>query len=294
LTTCKRLEKAAAALPELAPMHPPVRIVFRPLMSRTPALPAADTAPRSSLRRLTGRAAALAALVAVALGSAGCSVKGADNANVIVGKQQFVAKCGSCHTLARAEAKGVIGPNLDEAFRASLSEGASRSTVRGVVEKQIEIPNPHGAMPKDLVTGGTARDVAAYVAQVVDKPGKDTGLLATAVQAPGAGKPAVEKNGKLSIPASPTGQLAYATNKAVGEAGPAIVEMPNASGVDHNLALETGEGGATPKGTTIAATPVIAKGTAKIKVTLKPGAYTFFCEVPGHRQAGMYGTLTVK
>jgi mono/diheme cytochrome c family protein len=263
-------------------------------MSPRKAPPATDTAPRSSLRGLTARAAALAALAAVALGTAGCSVKGADNANLIVGKQQFVAKCGSCHTLARADTKGVIGPNLDEAFRASLMEGASRSTVRGVVEKQIEIPNLRGAMPKDLVTGKTAKDVAAYVAQVVDKPGKDSGLLATAVQAPGAGKPAVEKNGKLSIPASPTGQLAYVTNKAVGKGGPANIEMPNQSGVDHNLALETGEGGATPKGAAIAATPVIAKGVAKVKVTLKPGAYTFFCEVPGHRQAGMYGTLTVK
>ena len=29
-------------------------------------------------------------------------------------------------------------------------------------------------------------------------------------------------------------------------------------------------------------------------VKLKPGTYTFFCQAPGHRAAGMYGTMTVK
>jgi mono/diheme cytochrome c family protein len=262
-------------------------------MRRKHASTAADTAA-SGRRPLLVRAVVPSALVAVALATSGCSVKGGDNANLISGKKAFVAKCGSCHTLARAETKGVVGPNLDEAFYASLKEGASRDTVRGVVEKQIEIPNPEGAMPKDLVSGSTAKDVAAYVAGSVSKSGKDSGLLASAVKAPGSGKPAEEKGGKLSIPANAQGQLAYETNKATAKVGAVTLEMPNMSGVDHNLAVETGEGGATPKGGKVGATPIIAKGTAKVTVTLKPGVYTFFCEVPGHRPAGMYGTLTVK
>jgi plastocyanin len=233
-------------------------------------------------------------LAAVALVSAGCSAKGADNANVIVGKQAFVAKCGSCHTLARANTKGIVGPNLDEAFRAGLSEGLQRNTVRGVVETQIQIPNPEGAMPKDLARGATLKDIATYVAQAVDLPGKDSGLLASAVEAPGAGKPAVEKNGKLQIPASPTGQLAYVTNKAIAKPGGVTIEMPNMSGVSHNIALEPGAHGATPGGPVIGASPFTAKGTATVNVSVKPGTYTFFCQAPGHRAAGMYGTLTVK
>jgi plastocyanin len=262
-------------------------------MSRTQGLTDREPA-RGSSSRLAARLVALLALGALALGATGCSVKGADSANLIVGKQQFVSKCGSCHTLGRAETKGVVGPDLDEAFRASLAEGANRDTVRGVVEKQIQIPNPEGAMPKNLVSGSAAKDVSAYVAQSVAKSGKDSGLLATAVQAPGAGKPAVEKSGKLSIAASPSGQLAYVTNKATGTPGSVTVEMPNMSGVSHNIAIETGEGGATPKGSKIGASAFTTKTTATVNVSLKAGTYTFFCEAPGHRQAGMFGTLTVK
>ena len=248
---------------------------------------------RAVLARRAGVAAALAAVAVAAAGCAG-TVKGSDDVNEINGKIAFVAKCGSCHTLERAGTKGVVGPDLDEAFRASINEGLQRSTVRGVVEEQIKIPNPEGAMPKDLVKGQTARDVAAYVSQVAARPGKDTGLLATAVEAPGSGKPAVEKGGKLSIAASPSGQLAYVSNKASATAGPVTIEMPNMSGVSHNIAIETGEGGASPKGTKIGASSFTTKGTASVQVTLKAGTYTFFCEAPGHRAAGMYGTLTVK
>jgi plastocyanin len=241
------------------------------------------------MRALALRAGGAAVMGALALGAAGCSVKAEDNANLILGKQQFVAKCGSCHTLARAATKGSIGPNLDEAFRTDLREGLRRSTIRGVVEAQIEIPNPEGAMPKDLVKGSVRRDVAAYVAQSVARSGQDAGLLATAVAPAGAGAPAAEKAGKLSIEASPTGQLAYVTNKASASAGPVTVEMPNKSGVSHNIAIQQGTSGAV-----LGASTFTANGSASVKVTLKPGTYTFFCQVPGHRQAGMLGTLTVK
>ncbi len=257
-----------------------------------PQAPRRSTRPRG--RRSAARAAGPALLAGFALAVSGCSVKGADDANLIVGKQQFVAKCGSCHTLAHAGTKGTVGPNLDEAFRASVAEGLKRSTIRGVVEDQVKIPNPEGAMPKDLASGATLRDIAAYVSTVAAAPGADTGLLASAVEAPGAGKPAVEKAGKLQIAASPTGQLAYVTNKATASAGPVTIEMPNMSGVSHNIAIETGEGGATPKGTKIGASEFVSKGTAKVSVSLKPGTYTYFCEAPGHRAAGMFGTITVK
>jgi plastocyanin len=261
-----------------------------------PKIPA-ESAVRRAFERRPARVragASACALGALALAAGGCSVKGGDNPNLIRGKQAFVAKCGACHTLARANTKGIVGPNLDAAFERGLAEGEGRSSLRGVVEAQIEFPNPEGAMPKDLVTGALRRDVAAYVEESAAKPGKDTGLLASAVPAPGAGKPAVESGGKLAIDANPEGQLAYTSATASGKAGPVTITMANMSGVSHNIAIELGSGGATAKGAPLAASSFISKGTTSISVNLKPGAYTFFCQVPGHRAAGMYGTLTVK
>jgi plastocyanin len=40
-------------------------------------------------------------------------------------------------------------------------------------------------------------------------------------------------------------------------------------------------------------TPIFVKGTKSFKATLPAGTYTFYCSVPGHRQAGMEGKLTI-
>jgi plastocyanin len=234
-------------------------------------------------------------LAACLLAASGCSATMSENANLILGKQQFVAKCGSCHALARANTKGSVGPNLDEAFRVAVDEAHGRSEIRGVVEHQIVFPNPEGVMPKELVHGAAVQNVASYVAAAAAKPGSDTGLLASAVPLPGAGKPAVEKGGVLEIPANPEGQLAYQASKATASAGSVTFTMSNMSGVTHNIAVEEGAGGATPAGKPVlGASALIAKGSTSVTVKLKPGSYTFFCQVPGHRAAGMFGTVTVK
>jgi plastocyanin len=263
-------------------------------MSHVPTPPTSTAAApqrpagRGLFRRGAGTAAGLA-LAALALSACSAVKKSNGEANLIAGKQQFVAKCGSCHTLARANTKGVVGPNLDEAFRNGVNEAHGRTAIRGVVEYQVSYPNKTGVMPAKLASGTTLSDIAAYVAEAAARPGSDTGLLAAAVAAPGAGKPAVEKAGKLELEANPQGQLAYNTSKAAATAGPVTISMKNMSGVTHNLAVQSGTSGPV-----LGATPIQTKGTASITVTLKPGTYTYFCQVPGHRAAGMLGTLTVK
>jgi plastocyanin len=243
--------------------------------------------------RLTSRLLALPACAALAVGLAACSDNAAPkDADLVAGKKAFVQKCGSCHTLGRAGTKGSQGPNLDEAFREALKEGFGRDTVRGIVRHQIyhpaKVPQKSPSyMPPQLVGGKLAENVAAYVATSVALPGKDSGLLASAVQPAGAGKPVAESGGKLEIPADPNGQLAYLTKVATATAGKVTVESKNASSTPHDIVVEGA--GVKAQGKTVQGGAV-----SSVSVSLKAGKYTFYCSLPGHRAAGMEGTITVK
>ncbi len=238
----------------------------------------------------------VAGAAAVAFAASGCELKddGADLAN---GKAAFVEKCGACHVLERAGTTGVSGPNLDAAFGRSLAEGFGRNTVEGVVLRQIEQPNTTrqvdpqtgklaASMPADLVTGETAEDVAAYVAFASSKTGEDEGRLADIGVKKAEGTAKVE-NGTLNIPAAESGALAYEFASAEAAPGSVKITSPNESTVPHNIALEGG--GLNEIG------PVVqGGGVSEITAELKAGEYTFYCSVPGHREGGMLGKLTVK
>jgi plastocyanin len=228
-------------------------------------------------------AVAAAAVMLVVLG--GCRVKETPG-NAANGKKLFVAKCGSCHTLRRANTNGLTGPNLDAAFAQDRSDGIPSSTIRGLVNAQILHPNREGVMPAKLVTGGDAYDVATYVSQAAAKPGQDTGLLA-AIGATAKKKTAAEQNGKLEIPTDPSGQLAYLVSSATAKAGRITINSTNKSTVPHDIAIEGP--GANARGRVVA-----NGGTSSISVALTPGTYTFYCSVDAHRQAGMVGKITVK
>jgi mono/diheme cytochrome c family protein len=102
----------------------------------------------------------------------GCGASSAiDSADTAAGKTKFVGACGGCHTLADAGTKGVVGPNLDDAFRESRQNGFKETEFFGVVKRWIAIapqaPRPGSypqAMPQNLVVGQDADNVAAYVA----------------------------------------------------------------------------------------------------------------------------------
>jgi plastocyanin len=92
----------------------------------------------------------------------------------------------------------------------------------------------------------------------------------------------------LSFEADPDGELAYTTTSATAKAGKVTVDFTNPQALTHDVAIESSSGDEVGK------TELIASGSDSATVDLKPGTYTFYCSVPGHREAGMEGTLTVK
>jgi plastocyanin len=222
------------------------------------------------------------ALALFVAGSVALSACGRDNADLVAGKTLFVNKCGACHTLARANTKGIQGPNLDHAFADDRAVGMNAKTIRGVVSHQIGYPRRGSIMPAKLVTGAAADSVAAYVGYAAGKPGKDTGPLAAAGQPKTSAKPAIAQAGKLTIPA--IDGTAFEFTKAEAKPGSITFVMPNKSPIQHNIALKNGPAGKI----------VQQGGVSTFTADLKAGTYIFYCQVPGHEQAGMKGTLTVK
>lgn len=92
----------------------------------------------------------------------------------------------------------------------------------------------------------------------------------------------------LEFEADPEGALAYTTTEADAKAGQVEVEFNNPQALTHDVAIEDSSG------EVVGQTELIDSGSDSTTVNLKPGTYTFFCTVPGHREAGMEGTLTVK
>jgi len=93
----------------------------------------------------------------------------------------------------------------------------------------------------------------------------------------------------LAVEADPGGQLAYTTDKLSAKAGNVTIDFKNPQALTHDVAVEDSSGAEVGK------TELIAESeTTAVLENLKPGTYTYFCTVPGHREAGMEGTLTVK
>jgi mono/diheme cytochrome c family protein len=85
--------------------------------------------------------------------------------NLETGKDLFVTNCGACHTLAAAGTDGVVGPNLDELLAPPTAAAPDPATIKPRVLSAIE-NGVAGRMPKGVLSGQQADQVATFVSQV--------------------------------------------------------------------------------------------------------------------------------
>jgi plastocyanin len=91
----------------------------------------------------------------------------------------------------------------------------------------------------------------------------------------------------VDISAPADGNLAFDQTDLTTKAGAVTINFDNPASISHDVKVEDSSGAE------LGGTELVAQGDATATVDLQSGSYTFFCSVPGHREAGMEGTLTV-
>jgi plastocyanin len=138
------------------------------------------------------------------------------------------------------------------------------------------------ALPLMAACGGGDDDASATTAPSVTTTPTvptDATTAGTTPTAPDAGSAQT-----VEIPAADQG-LAFATTEADAEAGEITLRMPNPSPLPHNIAVDEPE--------QVIGEVVDEGGVSEITFTAPAGTYEYYCSVPGHREGGMVGTLTV-
>lgn len=95
------------------------------------------------------------------------------------------------------------------------------------------------------------------------------------------------KGANLDLSAPEDGTLAFDTDTLDAGSGEVTISFDNPAKIEHDVAIEQ-------DGDEIVKSDLVSDGSTKVTTDLEPGQYVFYCTVPGHREAGMEGTLTVK
>lgn len=139
---------------------------------------------------------------------------------------------------------------------------------------------------RTLITLAAAGSAALALAACGSDSGSTSATSAadtTAASTGGSGG----SGGTIKIAADPNA-LAFQETKISAPAGQDTIELENPSSTGHNVEIQDSSG------EDIAETDTITNGKTSTTADLQAGTYTFYCAVPGHREAGMEGTITVK
>ena len=92
--------------------------------------------------------------------------------------------------------------------------------------------------------------------------------------------------GGLTVTADESGDLSWDPTELTASAGEVTVTLDNPSPVAHDIEIEGN--GVEEK------SELVTDGTASVTANLEAGEYEYYGTVPGHKEAGMEGTLTVE
>jgi len=90
----------------------------------------------------------------------------------------------------------------------------------------------------------------------------------------------------LELAADPGGALAFDQTELTAPAGEVTIHLTNDAQIPHNVEVEGND--------VEEVSDTVTGAETSLELTLEPGEYVFYCAVPGHREGGMEGTLTVE
>jgi plastocyanin len=122
----------------------------------------------------------------------------------------------------------------------------------------------------------------AQPAEQVPEGGQEAGGGGGAAPAPAVKGP----GGTLELAADPAA-IAYDKKRLSSKPGEVTIDFNNPAPIQHDVVITEGE-------KVVAQSDLISESQTSVSAELAPGSYTFYCSVPGHREAGMEGTLSVK
>jgi plastocyanin len=164
-----------------------------------------------------------------------------------------------------------------------LAAIATAVTTSGVPAKGSVVPTHTQQLAPVPVEG---QPVQANPSSEASSSTASSSTSTTAASRPAVSPVAGKGSTSLKLAANPAGQLSYNTKVLNAKAGTVTITMSNMSPLEHNVTVAEG-------GKVLGATPTFVGGARTLTLKLKPGKYTFYCSVPGHRAAGMEGTLNV-
>ena len=163
----------------------------------------------------------------------------------------------------------LIGGATTFAVRHGKEEGEEKAAKYEEANKEIEKETSSGPFEEAENEGAGSEET--------EEPGGEKGKAETGAGGPG---------GTIEIAADES-ELKFDKTELTTKPGKVTIDFENPSSVPHDFKIEA-------DGKEIGGTETVASTEATATVELEPGTYTFFCSVPGHREAGMEGTLVVK